>query len=85
MNLGHEDERKELKRSTSELKEGVSSIASMLNKHGSGELSSGVSKERELSASMTIAMRRTSSSNTFIPSTAPNSCSIVTTPSSRAL
>ena len=48
MNLGHEDERKELKRSTSELKEGVASIASMLNKHGSGELYFGVNKDGDV-------------------------------------
>lgn len=48
MNLGHEDERKEFKKSTSELKEGVSSIASILNKHGSGELYFGVRKDGEV-------------------------------------
>ena len=48
MNLGHEDERKEFKRSTSELKEGVASIASMLNKHGSGELYFGVNKDGDV-------------------------------------
>ena len=34
MNLGHEDEYTEFKKSTSELKEGMESIASILNKHG---------------------------------------------------
>ena len=48
MNLGHEDERREFKKSTSELKEGVASIASILNKHGSGELYFGVRKDGEV-------------------------------------
>ena len=38
MNLGPENETTEYKKSTSELKEGVASIASILNKHGHGEL-----------------------------------------------
>ena len=42
MNLGIEDEYTEFKKSTSELKEGVASIASILNKHGEGELFFGV-------------------------------------------
>ncbi len=42
MNLGIESEHTEFKRSTSELKEGMVSIASILNKHGSGELYFGV-------------------------------------------
>lgn len=48
MNLGHEDEQREFKKSTSELKEGVASIASILNKHGSGELYFGVRKDGEV-------------------------------------
>ena len=48
MNLGHEDEQREFKKSTSELKEGVASIASILNKHGSGELCFGVLKDGEV-------------------------------------
>lgn len=48
MNLGHEDEQKEFKRSTSELKEGMASIAAILNKHGSGELFFGVRKDGEV-------------------------------------
>lgn len=42
MNLGIESEHTEFKRSTSELKEGMVSLASILNKHGSGELYFGV-------------------------------------------
>lgn len=48
MNLGHEDEQREFKKSTSELKEGVASIASILNKHSSGELCFGVLKDGEV-------------------------------------
>lgn len=48
MNLGHEDEQREFKKSTSELKEGVASIASILNKHGAGELYFGVRKDGEV-------------------------------------
>ena len=48
MNLGHEDEQREFKKSTSELKEGVASIAAILNKHGSGELYFGVRKDGEV-------------------------------------
>lgn len=42
MNLGPENETVEYKKSTSELREGVASIASILNKHGKGELYFGV-------------------------------------------
>ena len=42
MNLGNENETVEFKKSTSELKEGIASIAAMLNKHGSGTLYFGV-------------------------------------------
>ena len=42
LNLGRENETVEFKKSTSELKEGVASIAAMLNKHGYGELYFGV-------------------------------------------
>ncbi len=42
MNLGIENERVEFKKSTSELREGVESIASILNKHGFGTLYFGV-------------------------------------------
>lgn len=38
MNLGPETEQVEHKKSTSELKAGVASIASILNKHGAGTL-----------------------------------------------
>ena len=41
-NIGEENEQIEFKKSTGELKEGVISIASILNKHGSGELYYGV-------------------------------------------
>lgn len=34
MNLGTETEKLEFKKSTSELKEGIISLSSMLNKHG---------------------------------------------------
>ena len=42
INIGEETEQREFKKSTSELKEGVISIASILNKHGQGELYFGV-------------------------------------------
>ena len=42
MNLGMEDERTEHKRSTGEMREGMESIASILNKHGHGTLYFGV-------------------------------------------
>lgn len=42
MNIGNETERVEFKKSTSELKEGIISIASILNKHGGGVLYFGV-------------------------------------------
>lgn len=42
MNLGHETEQVEFKKSTSELKEGMASIAAILNKHGKGTLYFGV-------------------------------------------
>lgn len=42
MNLGKESETLEFKKSTSELKEGMISIASILNKHGVGTLYFGV-------------------------------------------
>ena len=41
-NIGEETEQVEFKKSTGELKEGVISVASILNKHGSGELYFGV-------------------------------------------
>ena len=42
MNIGRENETVEFKKSTSELKEGIISIASILNKHGKGTLYFGV-------------------------------------------
>ena len=42
MNLGIEDEHTEHKRSTGEMREGMESIASILNKHGHGTLYFGV-------------------------------------------
>ncbi|WP_172135277.1 ATP-binding protein [Adlercreutzia sp. ZJ473] len=48
MNLGHEDEQREFKRSTSEMKEAMASIASILNKHGEGELYFGVRRDGEV-------------------------------------
>ena len=42
MNLGIEDKRTEHKRSTSEMRKGVESIASILSKHGHGTLYFGV-------------------------------------------
>ena len=42
MKIGKESEKLEFKKSTGELKEGVISIASILNKHGGGELYFGV-------------------------------------------
>lgn len=48
MNLGPETERVEHKKSTSELKEGMQSIAAILNKHGGGELFFGVRDDGEV-------------------------------------
>lgn len=48
MNLGPETERVEHKKSTSELKEGMQSIAAILNKHGAGELYFGVCDDGEI-------------------------------------
>ena len=45
MNLGMESEILEFKKSTSELKEGVISLSSMLNKHGEGTLYFGVKND----------------------------------------
>ena len=42
MNLGMESETVEHKRSTSEMREAMESVASILNKHGSGSLYFGV-------------------------------------------
>ena len=42
MKVGKENEKLEFKKTTAELKEGIISIASMLNKHGGGELYFGV-------------------------------------------
>ncbi len=48
MNLGHEDEYTEFKKTTSELKEGMESIAAILNKHGHGTLYFGVGPDGEV-------------------------------------
>lgn len=48
MNIGRETECVEHKKSTSELKEGMQSIASILNKHGHGELYFGVRDDGEI-------------------------------------
>ncbi|MEG0703518.1 MAG: ATP-binding protein, partial [Christensenella sp.] len=48
MNLGQETEQIEFKKSTSELKEGVASIASILNKHGEGTLYFGVASNGDV-------------------------------------
>ncbi len=48
MNIGVETEQIEFKKSTGELKEGVISIASMLNKHRSGVLYFGVKNDGEV-------------------------------------
>ncbi|MCD8120289.1 MAG: putative DNA binding domain-containing protein, partial [Lachnospiraceae bacterium] len=45
VNLGPETEVKEYKKSIGEIKEGIISIASILNKHGSGELYFGVTND----------------------------------------
>ena len=42
MNLGHETETLEFKKTTGELKEGIVSIAAILNKHQKGELYFGI-------------------------------------------
>ena len=48
MNLGMEDEYTEHKRSTSELREGMESVAAILNKHGHGTLYFGVRPDGEI-------------------------------------
>lgn len=48
MNLGHETERIEFKKSTSELKEAAVSVAAILNKHGNGTLYFGVKPNGEV-------------------------------------
>lgn len=48
MNLGHEDEYIEFKKSTSEMREGMESIAAILNKHGHGTLYFGVRNDGEV-------------------------------------
>ena len=48
MNLGFETETIEFKKSTSELKEGIISLTSMLNKHKKGILYFGVSDKGEI-------------------------------------
>lgn len=48
LNLGTETEQVEHKKSTSELKEGARSIASMLNKHRHGVLYFGVMKNGDV-------------------------------------
>ena len=48
MDLGIEGEYIEFKKSTSELKEGVVSIAAILNKHGKGELFFGVTPQGDV-------------------------------------
>lgn len=49
MNIGNETETIEFKKSTSEVKEGLISISSMLNKHGKGLLYFGVKNNGEVS------------------------------------
>ncbi len=48
MNLGIESEKIEFKKSTSELNEGVISLAAMLNKHGEGTVYFGVKNNGEV-------------------------------------
>ena len=48
MNLGMETELVEFKKTTGELKEGLISIASMLNKNGKGTLYFGVRNDGEI-------------------------------------
>ena len=48
MNLGSETEQVEFKKSTSELREGMESIASIPNKHESGQLYFGVRPDGEV-------------------------------------
>lgn len=48
MNIGNETEQIEFKKSTSELKEGIISIASILNKHGKGTLYFGVNNHGDV-------------------------------------
>lgn len=55
MNLGAETEQVEHKKSTSELKEGMQSIAAILNKHSAGELYFGVRDNGEVIGQQTGA------------------------------
>ena len=48
MNLGYETEQIEFKKTTAELKEGIISLASMLNKHGSAKLYFGVANNGDV-------------------------------------
>lgn len=48
LNLGHENEKTEFKKSTEEHKEGIISIGSILNKHGEGTLYFGVLDNGEI-------------------------------------
>lgn len=48
MNLGRENEQVEFKKLTSELREGMESIASILNKHEQGDLYFGVRNDGEV-------------------------------------
>lgn len=48
MNLGCESETVEFKKSTSELKEGIASVAAILNKHGHGDLFFGVKNDGDV-------------------------------------
>ena len=48
MNLGQESEFVEFKKTTSEMREGMASIAAILNKHGRGELYFGVKNDGEV-------------------------------------
>jgi len=52
VNLDLEDERTEHKRSTGEMREGMESIASILNKHGHGTLYFGVRNDGEVVGQM---------------------------------
>ena len=48
INLGIKNEQLEFKRSTSEMREAMSSIAAILNKHGEGELCFGIRKDGQV-------------------------------------
>lgn len=81
MNLGAETEQVEHKKSTSELKEGMQSIAAILNKHSAGELYFGVRDNGEVIGQQTGARTLRDVSQAITTSIEPR---VYTTPLSRS-